>query len=62
MQKAEAKSRSETAETHKPRKGEWEAQGLVIAFLGGDFGTCCGRMGYQISHCERFDNSLLLWS
>src|SRR5713226_7101559 len=25
---------------------------------GVDFGTCCGRGSYQISHCERFDKYL----
>ena len=34
--------------------------GTVIAArsMQQDFGICCGRGSYQISHCERFDNSL----
>ena len=29
-----------------------------MASEGVDFGTCCGRGSYQISHCERFDKYL----
>jgi hypothetical protein len=34
-----------------------EYQGIVIAARSkeGDFRTCCGRVSYQTSHCEKFD-------